>query len=796
MDSWEKSQNIGRSLNPRLPVLTHQYSLREDQAMMMTSLYELLGRPERWNRRLQTLEYKGLAEDDLAHWIWILEAQSHDDKVDRLMANDRFKPIFVLMALLDTNEYFRKGSSLVRLYDYIAQTYCRPEDVIQTRALGGPLTKTLDNRRNMTPKHFSILLKRLVLHCLKSFPSSIVMISRLVIDYIRTLTNETSRTAYAGRCLVFNTALQIFRLPPASSPVAHSSHSWKAQKLLLGFSSQLPQPLTINNASYRAIRMVLLGLKKSDTEKMAAERHAKTWPPYIRRFDGVDELRDAEDFLSRSVRAGMLKRSEGYADETIDRALDTLGGFVPGKTVSIHHRAAPLRAWSSRLSSLNIFTEWAVKVRATRSAQEAWQRFHEPPLPGLKPNFQVYTEMFSKLYAAEIDESSPLVPGEAKETYPPYEANLTEYERERLRPCTPDELYEQMLRDGNRPIRHCLTLLIQHADSVERVSQILRDSALDKQAIFDLTTSSMPKRENLQQIPIPAFNAYLDLLCRLQPRRRWISGRSHQPNPEVIAKYEFVNRAIKLLTTRMTPQARRAALPWHTVMRVLTKTNLVLRPYVLQREDDVHALLINMRLFEAYKAIQGLHPTTFDCLARCALKVLRCGASNEKAQEAGRRVASLAIDTLKTTFWQLTTVYHAAGDSEASADASHTLVHELSAAHIQTYLEVLMEYGDIDEGARVIEWVLSTWGLGDVLQKARDPGHKQWDMLMQAFACFRAYTDESLDTELARELGDRFEALARRGGTWMWPSEEDVERYRHRREMKEDMARALGMPIT
>ncbi|PSR74882.1 hypothetical protein BD289DRAFT_487300 [Coniella lustricola] len=794
---WEASQDVARSRNPRLPVLTHQYVLKDDQAMMMTSLYELLGRPEKWDGRLQRLAHKGLQEGDLAHWLWILEAESHDEQADRLLASDRFVPIFVLMAILRSDKYFRKGSSLVKLYDYIAQKYChRYGDLMQARLFGGPLKPTMDDKRNMTPIQFMHMLRRLVYHCLQRFPSSIVMISRLVIDYIQTVTDEglpkksNRRTAYADRCMIFNHAIQLFRTAPESSPVAHSAHSWHAQKLLLQFSAELPQPLIISSASYRAIRMVLVGLKKSEAEHMTAVRHAKGWPPYIRRFDGVDESRDAEDFLSRSVKAGMLKRSEGYADDTIDRALDTIGGFVPGESVSIQHRSGPLRVWTSHLASLNVFTEWAAKVKATRSAQEAWQKFHEAPTPGLKPNFQVYAEMFSKLYAMETPEASPVVPGQGKETHPAHEAHLTEYERERLRPCDPDELYERMLRDGNRPVRHCLNLLIQHATSVEKAVQICKDGGLHSQGIIDLTTSFTPQRANLEEIPLPTFNAYLSLLCRLQSRRRWRAGQLHQLQPELLVHHDHLHRAVKLLTTRMTRQSKRAALPWHTVMQALAEPTIVLRPYVSRHEDNMHALQITKRLFEAYRATLHMHPVAFDCLARCVRKVLGSGDHHDEATLVARRQAVYTcMEPLQTAFWQLTKAHTV----DAKDMASYTLVHELSSAHIQTYLETLMEYGDLAEGAEVVKWVLSTWGLGDVLQKARDPNHKQWEILMQAFACFRAYADASMDASLVYELQELFEAAAQQGGTWRWPTEEDVEAYKSHKEMQEDMARAFDL---
>ncbi|KAF3763084.1 hypothetical protein M406DRAFT_352197 [Cryphonectria parasitica EP155] len=793
-ENWGKSQAVARSQNPRLPVLTHQYVLKEDEARLKTSISELLDDPDNLRARLRRLAHKGLDESDLAHWVWILDAEDSDTKIDRFVGNDRFKPIFVLMAILRSDEHFLKGSSLVKLYDYIARTYFRPDVKFQTRIFQGALSRTLDDPFNMTPTHFMLLIERLVGHCLDTFPSSIVMISRLVVGYIQTLLDDTvpkkatRRTAYGDRCMVFNFALQTFRRTPASSPVAHSLHSWEAQRILLGFSAELKRPLIIDRGSYRAIRIVLLGLKKTQAEKMTAARHVKTWPPYVRHLDGLDEARSEEEYLGRSVKAGILKRSEGYPDDLVDKALDTLGGAAPGQSVSIQQRSGSPRLWPSDLSSLNVFTEWAAAVKATRNAHEAWQRFHEPPQHGMKPNFQVYAEMFSKIFSAEIEYMSSILPGEAKETYPACEVNLTDFERERLRPCSPEELYEKMLRDGNRPARHCLTLLIRNAPSLERAAQFLSDAALDRKAVTDLTKALTPLHENLQRIPVAAFDAYLGLLCRLQSRRRWVDDPEHRRRPEVVMKHECVNRAVKLLCARMGPGRKRAALPWHTVMMTLANTKLVLRPYVTQVEDDIQALGMMMQLFRTYRESQALHPIPFNCLARCILKVLRHkGPTTDLKTAPGREEIESALGVLKSTFAELIARVQAPEGSQMMTSDLPTLYHELSAAHIQMYLEVLMRVGDVDEGRRVVEWALSSWEMGEVLQNARDPGHKQWGMLMQAFACFRAFTDETFDVETAKAMERRFQELVERGGTWTWPSEEDVEQYRNYKNVQDEM---------
>ncbi|KAK2607983.1 hypothetical protein N8I77_006622 [Diaporthe amygdali] len=784
-DGWEKTRLVARSRSARLAVLTHQLALRQDEARMETSVSTFLQDPAEWKSRLNRIAYKGINWTDLDHWLWILGAEDTDAKVERFISTDRHKPIFLLMAILRTDEHMRKGSSLVSLYDYIARTYFRSDPMFRQELPKGALRRSLDDAFNMTPTHFMLLIKRVVHHCLKTWPSSIVTIARLVVSYLRTIPADATpnkpnrRTGYAHQCRIFNHALCSFRRVSSLSPLDNLQYNWKAQKILLGFSAGLRRPLVINRWSYRSIRVVLLGLKKSQAEKRTAVRHAKTWPPYRKRLDGTEEREDPEQWLSRSVRAGILKRQEGYSDSTLDHALDSLGGAALQDSITVQTRSGAPRVWSGNRMSLSVFSAWAAKVKATRNAYEAWQMCQEPPLPNLKPNFQVYAEMFSKLFSAEIDYTSSILPGAAKEVFPPHHVNLTEFERERLRPLSVDELYERMLRDGNRPVKHCLTLLVRNASTVEKAAQYLLDSPLDKRAVEDMTKALNPIYDSLKQIPVRVFHAYVGLLCSRQARRRWAhnpNAAKHQPQPQVLAKYDHLKRAIQLVCTRSGPRRAPAPAPWHTVMQALAHRKLVLRPWCSQEEDNVEALRTMLSLFDAYKMSEGLHPIPFDCLARCTWKALgdegtACGPA-KNAQE----LIATAHQTLKSTLRELTSPVQAPSDSVA--ESLPPLYHELSAAHIQTYLETLARLGDVDEAVQLIEWVLTSWDQNSaILEHARDPDHKQWAMLGEAFVCFRAFAEGRVSDEIMSRIEARFEELKGKGSTWLWPQDEDVYEY-------------------
>lgn len=788
-ESWQNARLVARSRSTRFPVVAHKLALRQDEASMETSVLNFLRDPVEWETRLQSMAYRGVDRKDLDHWLWILGAEDTDAKVERFVSTDRHKPIFVLMAILRTHEYMRKGSSLVKLYDYIAKNYFRSDPTFQQELPKRPLPRSLDSIFNMTPTTFMLLIKRLVHHCLKTWPSSIVTIARLVVSYMRTIPANTKpnktnrRTGYAVQCNVFNHALYSFRKVSPLSPLGNIQHNWKAQRILLGFSAGLPRPLIINRWSYRAIRIVLLGLKKSHSERRTAVRHVHTWPPYRKRLDGTEEREDPGEWLSRSVKTGILKRQDGYSDNLPDYALDALGGAVLHDSITIQTRSGAPRFWSGDRRSLSIFSNWAAKVKATRNAYEAWQLCQEPPLPNLKPNFQVYAEMFSKLFSAEIDYASSILPGDAKEVYPPHHVNLTEFERERLRPLSVDELYERMLRDGNRPVKHCLALLVRNASTVEKAAQYLRDSPLDREAVESMTNASSPTYDSLKQIPVRVFHAYVGLLCARQARRRWVQNPNdawHRPRQEVLARYDHLKRAVQLVCTRSGPESTPAPAHWHTVMRALSHGRLVLRPWCSQEEDNIEALRMMLSLFSAYQISEGMHPIPFHFLARCTLNALgHDGTTTGPAKNAQWLIATVH-QTLKSTLRELTSPVQA--PSKSIVDSLPPLYHKLSAAHIHTYLEMLARLGDVDEAVQVIEWVLLSWDQNPtILEHAKDPEHKQWTMLRDAFICFRAFFEERVSNEIISRIEARFELLKGKGSTWLWPRDEDVEEYFERK---------------
>ena len=497
-----------------------------------------------WKDRLRSFFTKGYSEQDLEHWVWILSADDGDSRIQRFLSAGRPQPVFMLLLLVRNDEIIRRPESLMYLMRYVGKLHTK-----NTRPHIGE-THHL-SRQALTVDQFLIFLRRIVQHVQRVVPRAIVTVAQLTADYIEKTPLETDkrnrrrrRDGYTNRHMVFNTALLLFKTPAKFQPIANMESNWRAQKILLATSENLVPRLIVNKVSFRAIRQVMIGLRKSTEERLVARRYVKSWPPYRQDFDGLDARRSVEDDYSRSVKAGILMKEEGYTEDDYDRALDNLGG-TSAESPTIQTRSLPPREWKDEKEAWNFFNRWAMKIRATRNANEAWRIF--TIFSDVAPNFQVYAEMLLKLHANPVDEDAPTQPGDARETYPVHRANYSEYELARQTPPSVSELYAQMIAGGVKPEGYCLHLLVRNARSMEEGLRYLRDSGVDAETIDTLARfGGVPTHRQLLRIPLMTFASYVLLLCRLHPNRRG----QEQLHPAELA---FVPHAIQLIRARLLP---------------------------------------------------------------------------------------------------------------------------------------------------------------------------------------------------------------------------------------------------
>ncbi|KAI8315504.1 hypothetical protein K4K61_001484 [Colletotrichum sp. SAR11_59] len=229
------------------------------------------------------------------------------------------------------------------------------------------------------------------------------------------------------QCRVFNAALQAVSEPAAEKPYDRATCNWKAITALLSLSSGLPRPLVIERQSYRAIRQILLMLPKTVTERDTASALASSWPPYRILRDGMEEKANAEDYLSRVVKAGMMMQEAGYAKQPVDDVTDILGGRAPDGSPTVQTRANyPRRIHYDQAA-------WAALIRTTRNSQEAWAMFKNPPEANMEPNWQVYWELIVKIAAKPADLDHNNLPGDGREVSPFDDRNLTDFEKARTK---------------------------------------------------------------------------------------------------------------------------------------------------------------------------------------------------------------------------------------------------------------------------------------------------------------------------------------------------------------------------
>jgi DNA (cytosine-5)-methyltransferase 1 len=558
--------------------------------------------------------------------------------------------------------------------------------------------------------------------------------------------------------------------------------------VLLTYSAGLDRQLILNEASYRSIRGTILGLEKSQDEEKVSIRSRRTWPPYREEWDGTDERRRFEDDLSRSVKAGIYSREAGYPEVEYDRAIGALGGAMLGRWPTVQTRSGKPRLWTGRLTSLNIYSTWAAQVKATRSANEAWKMFESPPEQGLKPNFQVYAEMFEKLLAHQVLDPSSAIPGESREVFPPYEVNLTSVEKARLQPPSVQELYERMLRAGNRPVGKCLALLVAHSSSHREARQYLLDSPF-REYVSTLTdtNSEMPTLQSLRKIPLPIFNAYISLLCKLPS----------DESQEASSTDSHIRRAIKLVSIRLspsTPEGRVYKSPWHSIVRALamarhrsgnaeqprTETLSTLLDLIdqVQRQMGMDVILfeqLSIAVFRAMSAIfLGDASPTFmsesDGSYRISLSSQGGNDGVASVLEQDVRLLQRAHSMLVSAFEDLSRPARE-GMSTSEEDGITEPAASISALHIYRYVRALRCYGDSEYMAKAVRWILSSCSEGRCMESSRVTGTRDHAYISRILQHIQGTGNQ----QVVQELKEAVQQLNKEGIPWIWPDNDEMD---------------------
>ncbi|OTA95244.1 hypothetical protein M434DRAFT_393975 [Hypoxylon sp. CO27-5] len=741
----------------RLPLLLLQAWMARQDTQNEPRIYASIRSitPSEWDDRFQSLAAVGWSKEDLDHWIWILSGEDGDVRVQRLVSTEIPKPLFLVMLLARSDERFRKAESLLSLMEYTSKHYFNKKSQSSDNGLALP-----DREPIIKVSNFLLFLRRIVNHIRRSWPRAIVTVARFTADYIRGIPSGIDANGYRLQCQVFNTALQLFKQPAATHPVANMEFNWRAQKFLLAMSDNLDKPLIIDKSSYRAVRQVMIGLKKSKTERAVAVRYAKSWPPYRQDFDGLDAKRTPQDDHSRSVKAGVLMEEAGYQGDHYDQALGALGG-MGADSPTVQTRSLPPKEWKGDEQDRNLYTQWAMTIRATRNRQEAWKVFNDfASKTGKSPNVQVYAEMFIKLHARPLPSTANSLPGDSRESFPIHDANYSEYELARLSPPSVTELYDQMISRGVKPEGHCLHTLLINAGSLEEAYRYLRDSGVDTATVSSIALFKESSYQTLRRIPLLVFKSYIQLLCSLQPNRR---GQEKVPTEELFR----IRHAIKLVGLRLRPGTTEGSTfrpPWSIILRALARPHICVLNGT-QINNDSEALSMSMNVVGQVQKTAGIDADMFLYLCRTAQKaaVSRLGSREESLGET-RLVPSAesVLRTLKTIFSQIT------------ASVEH-LSAPIGPAHLHTYMRTLAFLEDTTAMKELFQWMLTHKSYVD--KEAERIGNRGHALIAKTLCAFQAFAGPSLTYEEQEEMAYQMENAKETTGSWRWPTPEEVQNY-------------------
>jgi DNA (cytosine-5)-methyltransferase 1 len=733
--------------------MTAQMLLRKEEAALRTSLSERLtddGSTEDWNKRLAMVGHTGITEEHLSRWVWILQGETADERVQRFLSENTYKPMFLLFIMVDKEHSILDRQLFVSLLDYIDKTHCQSAPQAGERK---PRHRSLDPRLNMTPVHFAKLLDRLVDQALRLCPETLVTIAKLTTSYLKAIPTAVSSGArhdkgYTQQCLLFTQALKAFSRTSYLRPFANIKYNWEAQRHLLAFSTGLKRPFIINKAGYHAIQSVMVARDKSDDEEKVAMRSAKSWPPYREAWDGVDEQRQPEDDLSRAVKTGILAREAGYPDTELDRALGALGGAVLGDGPTIQTKSQPPKMLGGARAAENVYMSWAARVRATRNAQEAWALFRRPPQEGVRPSAAVYAEMFDKLLADEVAHPESAVPGSIKENLPVYQpGNLSEFEKWRLQPPTVARLYEDMLRQGVKPVGRVLRLLVQGADSEEEVLRYLQDSpyqrfaraARDRDALCPPNQADFFDVETVyRSIPLTVFGAYISFLCKMQ-RKAYNAAIRSPEHAAARVDNSYLQRALAVVSVRLRPEVsegRTYKPPWYAILRtlVLARTHGALVT-VARRQ-----LGLFLDVFKWVRTHAGMDAVLLEIMCLSVGRVMAANFTMAKHGPNRERWWAKADHVVGEDERKL--LARAWVDVMAAFEDMKKPASGLAGFHFYSYVRVLGMYGAVEEMVVVARWVLAKLEQGSAFEGGNEDGTSSHAYLLRAFGFVEAYGRE------------------------------------------------------
>ncbi|KAH7192375.1 uncharacterized protein B0J16DRAFT_58944 [Fusarium flagelliforme] len=795
-------RNVAGIRSMRLPIVLLQMHIRRQVAadpIGMEEVGKALHPEEEWKRLMGVMEYNGHSQERLNQYVDILFARTDEERCHLFLADSSAKPGFIFSYVSRLSSRIKQVSTLDNLLEYFGRrlkTTAEKKRITDVRLYIEGRART--QMQKFAPKEVMEHMERLAFHCRRIEPRRLIVLAEIMAEFIVELganshgasditpATESTAEAYHAQCRFFNDSLRTIASRMGSGAEHKAipyAYIWAAQHILLAMSDSLPQPLSVDRNGFEAIRAVLAGMPKNMDERHAASRHSESWPPYLVPADGIDEAMEAEESWSRVVRAGMMMQEAGFPKQEVDEVIDILYGLAPDGSPTIQQRV--------QINTARKVSAWAASIRATRNAHEAWQRFNNPPEPGMKPGVLEYTAMFQRLYAREADPRRGTLPGDNHLNYPTNEdKNLTELEKLRLQPPTPGELYSMMREDGIRPDEQCLRILVSNAENVAAGHRYLEDGSTARKNYHALTTAS-PSPNQLRKIPLPLFSAYMELLSKTPN----LGGRN-------------LLRAIRLAERRLSgSNANWSSYVWAPILKQLAQhhgrlqltleAQLRLWLYVVDH-IDVDKSMNLVIVSELAKTLRKILRREVEKLAE-TLPTDKADSNSfalhyeAQAIEAGKNTKYIrnapehsALSMFEIVGERLMGLFYSVvlKEKEGSrpADSLHVSHVDMmrarrdpvmpSVAH--NLMLALAFAGEVRAMSDMMNWLIREWSLPELQEEIQNMGELPQDLdMIETLCAFRAFAEPLIRRRKVKQV---FEGVME-NKVWEWPDDTVVDKY-------------------
>ncbi|KFA48021.1 hypothetical protein S40293_02636 [Stachybotrys chartarum IBT 40293] len=789
---------VASSRATRLPIVLMQLKLRRD---LLTDwnhpLLKYLPTEAEWNRTMDRIRYNGYSEEDLDGLLHILTATDDNERCRRFLRPNTHQPIFLLNFLLRRKSTLSETQLLAKLIDYCGTWYHGRKvwEKGETKPYQGTQKRAQMAMLSMDVANFNRLVSLLSHRCLWTEPRLIVNVSAFVAQFLTNMTDDGRHPdeLYGRRCSILNASLQSFRLTTrrhTHQVEAPNPYLWEAQRHLLSASAEFDKPLAVEKEGFRAIREVLAGLPKNAPEIQSSLRHAPTWPPYLLPSTGLDETKEVEESWSRVVQAGVLMQEAGNAKEDQDEALDILGGLAPDGTPTIQQRVTLKR--DRQLGS------WEARILATRNAHEAWKVFQDPPEPGREAGPAEYAAMFEKLTMREAEPETDALPGDKRLSFPTKgELNLTDLEKVRIQPPSVTALCQQM-RLARVPVdKRCLQLLIESATSINLVHEYLQESDED---VADCNVrcllSSNPNKQQLQQIPMGLFAAYVHACAGLKnhPRKRYLRKAIHlihlRMNKAEVHWLPYLYRPVlKALAQHRKGLGMTLSYKLQFLLDIISQLDadhgvplsmftqfaICLRRTVAYEIKDLPAkrmgkpgpLLYKLNSLPKYDS-EGSSGTEIGFGKAASLS----GSHRALFSEAGgwlKRLFTTLVESEKESQSLLET------HQVSILEQMRTRRDPVRVEHARQYLLALAYLGEFAEMARALKWLIAEWAQPDVIAALEGRGGDDlFPELSEPLHIFRLFAEPMLSPEVGISVQ---KAVEKANLATIWPDDDSVQAY-------------------